>query len=156
MKRRRRLAPSFTGLKPASTASSQAKRMNRSADTRHERLLRSALWRCGFRFRKNDKALPGRPDIVFPKYRVVIFCDGDFWHGRHWRRLSGKLGAGTNAEYWREKIRANVLRDRRHTRALAREGWHVVRLWETDILSDPEDMAIRVEAILRRRSGRNR
>ena len=68
-------APSFAGLKPASNAASLAKRMNRSADTIHEKLLRGVLWRRGLRFRKNLKDLPGKPDIVFASARVVVFCD---------------------------------------------------------------------------------
>src|SRR5438046_435492 len=102
--------PSFHGLTPASEASSRSKRMNRSSETRQERLLRSALWKRGFRFRKDDRSVAGRPDVVFRKERVAIFCDGDFWHGRHWRRLSRKLEAGTNSSYWVRKIRANMLR----------------------------------------------
>src|SRR5713101_3726164 len=108
-------SPSFTGLTPASHAASLAKRMNRSADTIHEKLLRSTLWRRGLRFRKNLKDLPGKPDIVFTGSRVVVFCDGDFWHGRHWRRLSSQLKKRANADYWRKKIRSNMIRDERTT-----------------------------------------
>jgi len=151
MRARNAPLPSFDGLVPASEASSRCKRMNRNSGTRHECLLHSVLWRRGFRFRKNDKALIGRPDVVFRKERVAVFCDGDFWHGRQWRQLSRKLQAGTNASYWVQKIRANKLRDRRNDRLLARAGWHVVRLWETDILNDPVASAVAVEAVLRRR-----
>lgn len=122
--------------------------MNRSSDTRHERLLRRALGKRGLRFRKNDRRLAGRPDIVFRDERVVVFCDGDFWHGRQWTQLSRKLEAGANASYWVQKIRTNMLRDRRNDRVLARDGWHVVRLWETDILNDPVASAAAVEAAL--------
>src|SRR6266852_3760749 len=107
--------PSFAGLKPASHSASLAKRMNRSTDTIHERLLRSTLWRRGLRFRKNLKGLPGKPDIVFAGARVVVFCDGDFWHGRNWRRLSAQLQRRANAAYWCEKIRSNMIRDERTT-----------------------------------------
>src|ERR1043165_5730590 len=92
-------SPSFDGLNPSSKTSSHCKKMNRHADTRHERLLRSALWRRGLRFRKNDKTLIGKPDIVFRKYHLVVFCDGDFWHGRRWNALSGKLKSGVNSSY---------------------------------------------------------
>lgn len=143
--------PSFNGLKPATEASSRCKRMNRSSETRHERVLRSLLWSQGFRFRKNVKAGIGKPDVVFRRERVAVFCDGDFWHGRQWRQLARKLRAGTNASYWLQKIRSNMLRDRHVNRKLARAGWHVVRLWETDILNDPAACAARVKAALRRR-----
>jgi DNA mismatch endonuclease, patch repair protein len=143
--RHSRLTPSFSGLQPASGVSSRIKQSNRNADTSQERLLRSALWRRGLRFRKNVRSLPGKPDIVFVKARVVVFCDGDFWHGRHWRKLSRKLRAGTNASYWLLKIRANMQRDRRRNVELARSGWRVLRLWETDILRDPNACALFVE-----------
>ena len=150
MRLRTRRAPSFIGLKPASEASSRVKRFNRSSNTRHERLLRGLIWSRGFRFRKNDRTAIGKPDMVFRRERVAVFCDGDFWHGRNWRQRSRKLRTGTNASYWREKIRTNILRDRRVDGALTRAGWQVVRLWETDILKDPVGCTERVEAVLRR------
>src|ERR1700685_617500 len=100
-------APSFVGLKASSPAASFAKRMNRRVDTKHELVLRSALWRLGLRFRKNCGDLPGKPDIVFRSVRVAVFCDGDFWHGRNWRKLSFQLRKRANPDYWRRKIQAN-------------------------------------------------
>jgi DNA mismatch endonuclease (patch repair protein) len=147
--------PSFTGLKSASQAASFAKRMNRSADTLHEKLLRKALWRRGLRFRKNLPELPGKPDIVFTRARVAVFCDGDFWHGRRWRQLSKHLTKRANAVYWCQKIRANMVRDRRTTQLLRKQGWYVIRLWEGDIRAEPERAALQVENALwgRRKSG---
>jgi len=146
--------PSFAGLKPASQTASLAKRMNRAADTVHEKLIRKALWRRGLRFRKNVTTLPGKPDIVFPRARVVVFCDGDFWHGRNWRRLSRKLRDGANAPYWCQKIKANIARDRRTTRALQNENWRVIRLWEGDIRANPDRLARYVQRIVRRREAK--
>lgn len=143
--------PSFEGLKPASEVSSHCKRMNGRSDTLHERLLRSALWKRGFRFRKNEPRLAGKPDIVFRRERVAVFCDGDFWHGRRWRRLAAKLDGGANASYWVEKIRTNMRRDRRNNTLLASDGWVVVRLWESDILDDLTTAAARVERVILRR-----
>jgi DNA mismatch endonuclease (patch repair protein) len=143
--------PSFVGLKPASDASSAAKRMNRSADTVHEKLLRRTLWKRGLRYRKNVATLPGKPDIVFASARVAVFCDGDFWHGRNWKQLSKQLQTRANAKYWCQKIRANITRDRRTTRLLETQEWLVVRLWEGDIVADPEGAASKIEDILRRR-----
>jgi DNA mismatch endonuclease (patch repair protein) len=125
--------------------------MNRAADTVHEKLIRNALWRRGLRFRKNVTTLPGKPDIVFPRARVVVFCDGDFWHGRNWRRLSGKLQDGANAPYWCQKIKANIARDRRTTRLLQKENWRVIRLWEGDIRANPDRLARYVQRIVERR-----
>jgi DNA mismatch endonuclease (patch repair protein) len=147
-----RPTPSFKGLSAASPASSRAKKMNRSADTEHECLLRSLLWRQGLRYRKNVRALPGKPDIVFSAARVAVFCDGDFWHGRDWPRLSRKLRIGTNAIYWFPKIKTNRNRDRRNDRLLKREGWTVIRLWETDIHRNPLQVAQTIAELVRRTS----
>jgi DNA mismatch endonuclease (patch repair protein) len=131
--------------------------MNRNADTRHERLIRNVLWKRGLRYRKNVKTLPGKPDIVFPKAHVAVFCDGDFWHGREWLRLSRKLRSGANGAYWLQKIRSNRVRDRRNTRLLEKDGWTVIRVWETDIRANPEATAAEIEkAIVRHQRARRK
>lgn len=132
-----RTTPSFNGLSPASKASSLAKRRNTRRNTVHEVILRRELWRAGLRFRKNVETMPGKPDIVFSSAKVIVFCDGDFWHGRNWPALKRKLAVGSNAPYWRAKIASNIKRDRLHTASLERAGWTVVRLWECDIRRDP-------------------
>jgi DNA mismatch endonuclease, patch repair protein len=144
------VVPSFEGLSAASRASSYAKKMSRSSDTVHERILRASLWKRGLRYRKNVRTLPGKPDIVFPRERVAVFCDGDFWHGRHWRRLSSKLQEGANPSYWTQKIKTNRSRDRRVVRLLRKKGWNVIRIWETDIRQDPERAAAIVESLVQR------
>lgn len=85
------------------------------------------------RFRKNVKTLPGKPDIVFPRSRIVIFCDGDFWHGRNWTQLKTKLSCGANSDYWIAKINSNILRDKKNTEILKNLGWRVIRVWESEI-----------------------
>jgi DNA mismatch endonuclease, patch repair protein len=149
-------APSFVGFKPASESASLAKRMNRSADTKHELLLRRELWRRGLRFRKNRADLPGKPDIVFPSVRVAVFCDGDFWHGRNWRRLSLQLRKRANPTYWCQKIQSNRERDRRTTASLTRLGWCVIRLWEKDIHANPQYAAVVVERTVMERRLQNK
>jgi DNA mismatch endonuclease (patch repair protein) len=129
-------APSYKNFHPASQKASESLARSKSTNTRCERMLRSALWRRGFRFRKNARDLPGRPDIVFRRQRVVVFCDGDFWHGRDWSQRRRKLIKGANSAYWIAKIKANRERDKRHEKELRKLGWTVVRLWEKDILSD--------------------
>jgi DNA mismatch endonuclease, patch repair protein len=152
-----RSAPSFLGLKAASRrASSLARGASIKRDTRCEIVLRSALWRRGFRYRINVKSLPGRPDIVFPRRQVAIFCDGDFWHGRQLHRRLEKLSAGHNAEYWVAKIRRNVARDRERTTELERAGWLVLRFWETDILRDPGGVVDAAARAIRTRPLRRR
>jgi DNA mismatch endonuclease (patch repair protein) len=134
-------APRYTDLQPASRNASDIKKKNRSRDTKAEMLLRRALWKLGVRYRLHDAALPGKPDIIVAKARVVIFCDGDFWHGRNWRSRRAKLARGANAAYWLAKIETNIRRDRLKTRALEQLGWTVLRFWETDILRDPQGIA---------------
>ena len=136
--------PSFKGLVPASKLSSEAKRRNRGTDTAHEVMLRRFLWRRGLRFRKNVKTLPGKPDIVFSRFRLVVFCDGDFWHGRDWQALSDKLKAGTNSNYWVEKIRSNRERDLKNVESLRKSGWTVLRFWESDIHESLEEIGIQI------------
>jgi DNA mismatch endonuclease (patch repair protein) len=85
--------------------------------------------------------LPGKPDLVFTKYRLVVFCDGDFWHGRNLERRLSKLSGGHNADYWTKKLLSNVARDAKNNLELRMLGWRIVRLWEKDILRDPEAAA---------------
>lgn len=108
----------------------------RSKDTEPEKLLRRALFRRGLRFRVHDKRLPGRPDIVFPRQRVAVFVDGDFWHGSGWKERgfpSMEAQFRERADFWVPKIRANVRRDRTVNAALDALGWTVIRLWESDV-----------------------
>lgn len=140
-----RSSPSYKGLRPASNrASAAARASSRKTDTRHEQRLRSALWRAGCRFRKNMRELPGTPDIVFTKAKLVIFCDGDFWHGRDWEQRKTRLQSGSNPGYWVKKIGRNMERDREITKLLETSGWKVLRFWESDILRDPQAVASQV------------
>ena len=107
----------------------------RSKDTKAEIMLRKALWQKGLRYRKNVKVLPGKPDIVFTKQKVVVFVDGDFWHARGHEDNPGEQVA-TNKEFWRKKISNNVERDRFVNDALLERGWLVLRFWESDVKKD--------------------
>jgi DNA mismatch endonuclease (patch repair protein) len=140
--------PSYQGLQPASAAASRAKRANRRRDTEHELLLRRALWHIGLRYRKNFESLHGKPDIVFLRAHIAVFCDGDFWHGRDWTELRAKLERGTNSDYWIAKIASNIERDRRNTTLLEEDGWRVVRIWESDIKKDPKAVACYIRDIV--------
>ena len=154
VKRRKRPStsvPSFVGLKPASEAASRSKRANRKRNTRPELLLRKAAWALGLRFRTHVPGLPGNPDLVFARARVVVFCDGDFWHGREWRRLRVQLLRRHNSAYWIAKIRRNRKRDREQTSQLIRAGWMVLRLWETEIVHSPNSAAAMVLQLVRSR-----
>lgn len=128
--------PSYCGFQPSNARSSATKKMLKSASTRAEIILRRSLRKAGMRFRTNDLSLPGKPDLTFPRYKVAVFCDGDFWHGRDWPQLRKKLMNRANPSYWIAKIIANRRRDRAVNHLLSKMGWLVVRIWETDILSD--------------------
>jgi DNA mismatch endonuclease (patch repair protein) len=102
----------------------------RGSDTRPEMQVRSALHRAGFRFRLHRKDLPGRPDIVLPKYKTVVFVHGCFWH-RH-PRCRWAYEPKSRTVFWNEKFRRNVERDRRNASELRRLGWRVVTVWECE------------------------
>lgn len=140
---------SYKGFKPANArASSIASASSRKRDSRCEVLLRRELWRRGLRFFVDVGTLPGRPDIVFSRWRVAIFCDGDFWHGRQLRQRLKSLASDHNPVYWVAKIKGNVMRDKRNWRLLAKEGWLVLRFWETTIARNPSAVADLVERAL--------
>ncbi len=110
-----------------------------SKDTEPELMLRKALWKENLRYRVNYRKLPGKPDIVFTKYRVVVFCDGDFWHGHNWaiRGLTSlEEELESYSDFWRAKIIRNIERDTEVNQALKGAGWSVVRIWESDIRTD--------------------
>ena len=108
----------------------------KSKDTSIEVSLRKALWRSGIRYRVNYAKLPGRPDIAITKHKIVVFCDGDFWHGRNWKTKMAKIQS--NREYWLEKIERNIARDNETNKALSYRGWKIIRFWGADIESDLE------------------
>ena len=111
----------------------------KSKDTEIERILRKALRDKGYGYRKNYKALPGCPDIVLTKYRIEIFCDSEFFHGKDWEVLRPKLENGNNSEYWIAKISRNRERDDEVNKQLLFMGWTVIRFWGKDIKKNPEE-----------------
>ena len=102
-----------------------------SASTKPELYLRRALWHHGFRYRVNDKRLPGRPDIVLPKYRSVVFVHGCFWHGH--KGCPTSHIPETNTEFWTAKIARNQERDQEVWRKLEAKGWNVIIVWECQL-----------------------
>ena len=99
-------------------------------DTKPEILVRKFLFANGFRYRKNVKTLPGKPDIVLPKYKTVIFVHGCFWHGHNCK--AGKLPE-TRKEFWKEKINGNIKRDKRNKLELEKSGWKVITIWQCEL-----------------------
>ena len=109
----------------------------RSKDTRAEVLLRKALWKKGYRYRKNWKRLPGCPDIVLTKQKICVFVDGEYFHGKDWDAgRKEKAEAGSNAAYWVPKIERNIERDRSADAELNGLGWTVLRFWSRDVVKD--------------------
>jgi len=132
---------------------SEVMRRVHSRDTSPEKALRKALWTRGLRYRLHSKRLPGNPDIVLPSKRIVVFVDGDFWHGNQWKlrgfpSLEAQFEGSAHAGYWVPKIRRNMERDAATDECLAEMGWRVIRCWESDIRRDLNSCVQRVvEAI---------
>lgn len=112
-----------------------SKNMSRikSQNTSIELILRKALWHKGYRYRKNYKQLPGTPDIVLTKYKIAIFCDSEFFHGKDWDTLKKRLEKGSNPDYWIKKIERNQKRDCEADQKLSFLGWTVIHFWGEDI-----------------------
>ena len=108
----------------------------RNKDTKPEEIVRKYLFSQGFRYRKNDKRLPGTPDIVLPKYRTVIFVNGCFWHGHEGCRYF--VWPKSNTEFWKKKINANIHRDAVKHEQLEALGWRVIIVWECELKKDKE------------------
>ena len=117
----------------------------KSKDTKIEIMLRRALWEKGYRYRKNYKVLPGCPDIVLTKYKIAIFCDGEFFHGKDWDLLKAKLKNSDNSEFWINKIEKNINRDIEVNKELTAMGWKVIRFWGKDIKKNLDECLKTVE-----------
>ena len=118
----------------------------RNKDTKIEVWVRRYLFSKGYRFRKNDKRYPGKPDVVLPKYKTVIFVNGCFWH-----QHSGCKNATmpkSNTDFWKEKLGKNVDNDHKHQEQLREMGWNVVVLWECELEKEFEATMDRVVALL--------
>lgn len=126
--------PRFRGV--ASEKSHKNMSRIRGKNTSIEVTLRKALWEKGIRYRKNCRELPGRPDIAITKYKIAIFCDSEFFHGKDWDNQRKKLEKGANSEYWIKKIERNMERDREKDLLLKSQGWTVIHFWGKDILKD--------------------
>jgi len=110
---------------------SEIMRKVRGKDTKPELVVRRLLHRLGYRFRLHVRELSGRPDVVLPKYRTVVFVHGCFWHGHTCPK--GRLRPVTNAEFWARKIDGNIKRDAKHRVDLQDSGWQVLTVWECEL-----------------------
>lgn len=111
----------------------------KSKDTKIEIILRKELWKKGIHYRKNYDKLPGKPDIVLTKYKIAIFCDSEFFHGKDWEVLKPRLEKGDNGEFWINKILRNMERDNEVDKRLLFEGWTVIRFWGSDIIKRADE-----------------
>ena len=105
--------------------------MIRAKDTKPEEKLRKALFSKGFRYRKNDRRLPGTPDIVLPKYKTVVFVNGCFWHAHEGCKYF--VMPKTRVDFWNKKIYGNVERDKKQYSELKSMGWNVIVVWECEL-----------------------
>lgn len=117
----------------------------KSKDTKIEVLLRKELWRKGYRYRKNVRAVFGTPDIVFKGKKIAIFCDSEFWHGKDY--MNGKTPS-SNVDFWIEKFKRNIKRDELVNKTLHEQGWLVLRFWEKDIKKRLDLVIVEIEKYL--------
>lgn len=135
-------------MKTIQTDNITSKRMRaiKSSGTKIEIKLAKALWHKGFRYRKNDKTVFGKPDLVFRKIKLAIFVDSEFWHGKNWdvRKFDFK----SNIDYWNKKIERNIQRDQEVNEKLNKEGWVVIRLWGEEIENNLSGCIDKIETII--------
>lgn len=119
---------------------------NKAKGTSSEILLAKALWSKGYRYRKNDKSISGKPDITFKSLKIAIFSDGEFWHGKEWEIKKSKISQ--NKEYWIKKIERNIERDRLTNKTLEAGGWTVLRFWHGEIKKNLQECVDVIERVI--------
>ena len=124
-------------------------RANKSKGTKPELALAKAMWALGLRYRKNSGSIFGKPDFSFKKYKVAVFVDGEFWHGKDWEQRKAEIKG--NREFWIAKIERNIRRDMEVTGRLKAEGWTVLRFWSNDVVKDTTSCTEKVKEIIRAR-----
>lgn len=111
-----------------------------------ETTLAKALFAQGYRYRKNDSTVFGKPDLTFKRIKLAIFVDSEFWHGKNWRVK--KLEIKSNKEFWQNKIESNIKRDKEVTRTLKKTGWTVLRFWGKEIEKNLDFCILKIERAL--------
>ena len=124
---------------------------NKSTGTKPELVLAKAMWALGLRYRKNSGSIFGKPDFSFKKYKVAIFVDGEFWHGKDWEQKKAEIKG--NREFWIAKIERNIQRDMEVTGYLKAEGWTVLRFWSNDVVKDTSSCAEAVRQVIYEKQG---
>lgn len=121
----------------------------KSSNSEIENILRNSLWTKGYRYRKNFKKIFGKPDIVFLKLKIAVFCDSEFWHGKDWKNKKEKIKS--NKDFWIKKIEGNIKRDREVNKILQKEGWIVLRFWGKDIKKNTKKCVFKIEKTIKKR-----
>jgi DNA mismatch endonuclease (patch repair protein) len=118
----------------SSSQRSENMRAVKSKGTKPEVLLSKALWHLGYRYRKNNKKVFGKPDLTFKKYKLAIFVDSEFFHGKDWQIR--KQDIKSNQDFWYKKIERNIERDKEVNEFLKKEGWEILRFWDKEIFKN--------------------
>lgn len=121
----------------------------RSTDTKMEVALAKALFALGHRYRKNDKTVFGKPDLTFKKFKIAVFVDSEYFHGKDW--VINKHRIQTNRKFWWNKIETNIQRDKEVNRQLKKEGWKILRFWSKDVSKNLRTCTRKVEQIIDKR-----
>ncbi len=125
----------------------------KSTGSKEEVLLAKTLWHKGYRYRKNDRSILGRPDLSFKKHKIAIFVDSEFFHGKDWQKAKHKIKS--NREFWWGKIEQNIARDKLVNQKLSENGWTVLRFWSKDIKQDLSKCVSIIEAIFQLKDNDN-
>jgi DNA mismatch endonuclease Vsr len=119
----------------------------KSSGSKIETVLAKLLYSKGYRYRKNDKTVFGKPDLTFKKLKIAVFVDSEFWHGKNWDER--KNDHKSNREFWHKKIERNIERDKEVNNILSEKGWIILRFWGSDIKKDLLNCAIQVETAIK-------
>ena len=125
----------------------------KATNTKIENRLAKSLFALGYRYRKNDKKVFGKPDITFKRYRIAIFCDSEFWHGKNWE--TQRLEIKSNKDFWYNKIESNINRDNLVNCKLKESGWTVIRFWGKDIENNLDFCVKSIIATIKKRQKTN-
>ena len=118
----------------------------KASGTKPEILMAKALWSRGYRYRKNNKSVFGKPDFTFKKFKVAIFIDSEFFHGKD---FATKKKPATNSEFWEKKILRNMERDIQVNEKLTDEGWIIMRFWSRELIANLEEVILTIETALK-------
>lgn len=124
----------------------------KSKGSKIETKLAKALWKKGYRYRKNNNTVFGKPDLTFKKYKIAIFCDSEFWHGKNWENR--KHDHKSNIKFWHQKIERNIERDKEVNKKLLKDGWTILRFWGKEIEKDLLSCVGKIEQAIENEKGK--